>query len=208
MDVIRLRASQKDLASQVLAHAFMEDPLMKFLVPEERSRSRILPYYLGTAVRYGLYYGEVYTTPGLEGVIGWLGPNIRPASFWRLLRTGMLVMPLKLGKEAYRRSSENEAFIEEMHRKLASGPHWYLWYVGVEPVRQGKGVGACLLEAKLRQADSTGLPCYLETHNPRNVGYYQKFGFEVAETRQVPGYSLQVWFMRREPRASGAGGAG
>ena len=62
----------------------------------------------------------------------------------------------------------------------------------------------------LADADAEGLPCYLESSNPRNVSLYLRHGF--VETGQLPlpdGPSLiQMW---REPmrliRLSDAGGA-
>ena len=37
-------------------------------------------------------------------------------------------------------------------------PHWYLAFIGVDPVRQGYGVGAALLRSWLRRCDEKGLP--------------------------------------------------
>jgi ribosomal protein S18 acetylase RimI-like enzyme len=58
-------------------------------------------------------------------------------------------------------------------------PHWYLPMIGVEPARQGKGLGAALLRAALLRVDAEGLSAYLESTNPRNVPLYERHGFEV-----------------------------
>src|SRR5687767_6551887 len=41
-------------------------------------------------------------------------------------------------------------------------------FIGVEPARQGRGLGAALLRAQLAVCDQAGLPAYLESSNPRN----------------------------------------
>ena len=49
------------------------------------------------------------------------------------------------------------------------GPeHWYLQYLGVEPRRQGKGLGGALLAPVLERCDGEGVPAHLETSTERN----------------------------------------
>jgi ribosomal protein S18 acetylase RimI-like enzyme len=51
--------------------------------------------------------------------------------------------------------------------------------IGVDPVRQGRGLGSALLKHGLGQCDAQGLPAYLESSNPKNVPLYERHGFEV-----------------------------
>ena len=70
----------------------------------------------------------------------------------------------------------------------------------MEPSQQGTGVGAALLRPALARADAEGVPCYLETQNGRNVGFYGKQGFRVVSDGEEPGHGLRVWTMLRAPR--------
>jgi GNAT superfamily N-acetyltransferase len=65
-------------------------------------------------------------------------------------------------------------------------PHWYLAFIGVDPARQGCGVGAALLRSRLRRCDQEGRPAYLESSKPENVPLYQHFGFHVTTTLGLP----------------------
>ena len=48
----------------------------------------------------------------------------------------------------------------------------------------------------LARVDAAGLPCYLETENPANIGIYQRYGFQVvAEDAMVNG--PHIWAMVR-----------
>lgn len=69
--------------------------------------------------------------------------------------------------------------------------------LGVDPTRQGQGIGSKLLSAGVERADTSGLPCYLETMNPDNVPLYQKFGFAVANEGDIPESNVHVWGMVR-----------
>jgi hypothetical protein len=40
---------------------------------------------------------------------------------------------------------------------------------------------------------------FLETGTPRNVPYYGRFGFRVAEEPDAPDGGPRMWFMRRDP---------
>jgi GNAT superfamily N-acetyltransferase len=58
--------------------------------------------------------------------------------------------------------------------------------IGVDPARQGDGIGAALLRSRLRPCDQEGLPAYLESSKPENVPLYQHFGFHVSTTLGLP----------------------
>lgn len=76
-------------------------------------------------------------------------------------------------------------------------PHYYLELLGVEPTQQGLGFGSRLLQQLTGQADAEGVGCYLETTKPRNVPFYQRFGFQVTKELDVIG--VHVWLMWRPP---------
>ncbi len=63
---IRLAAQHLDQAVQVMARAFQNDPMLKYLVPDDARRFRLLPSFFSMVVHYCSRYGEAYTTPTLE----------------------------------------------------------------------------------------------------------------------------------------------
>lgn len=74
-----------------------------------------------------------------------------------------------------------------------------MWMLGVDPAHQKHGVGGMLIQLVLERADTDRLPCYLETSNERNVAFYQKHSFTVANEGVVPKSNLHVWAMVRKP---------
>jgi predicted N-acetyltransferase YhbS len=71
--------------------------------------------------------------------------------------------------------------------------------VGVEPGAQGGGIGSALIEFGLAGACADQAGMFLETGNPRNVTYYERFGFRVVEAANAPGGGPRIWFMRWDP---------
>lgn len=70
----------------------------------------------------------------------------------------------------------------------------------VAPITYGR-IDAATLESGLVHADAAGDTCYLETHTPALVAWYQKLGFEVrhGEVAFTPG-GPPHWTMQRPAR--------
>lgn len=77
--------------------------------------------------------------------------------------------------------------------------HAYLSHIGVAPEHQGAGLGSALMVGGLARADAQGMPAWLETSKPRNVGYYERFAFRAVADEDAPGGGPHIWFMRRDP---------
>jgi len=196
---IRLPAHRLDQASEVLARAFQNDPMLKYLVPDDARRVGLLPSFFGTVVRYCLRYGEVYTTETLDGIACWLSPGNTEPTIGRMLRIGIHVSPLQFGWAGLRRFMTLAGYTDAVHERAVSGQYWYLWALGVNPPCQGQGIGGMLMQPVLARADAARLACYLETENEGNVSFYQKYGFQVVSKGEVPKGGLGVWAMLREP---------
>ena len=74
-------------------------------------------------------------------------------------------------------------------------PHCHLEAIGVLPERQGQGVGSLLLKHFCAYVDELKQAAYLEADQPKNVRFYERFGFNVVEEAHV--FSLTNWFMWR-----------
>ena len=81
--------------------------------------------------------------------------------------------------------------------------HAYLWFLGVAPAAQGRGVGSALLRAANARHDAAGLPAYLETGTTRNVALYQRHGFQVISEHRARTDAPNMWSMWREPGGLG-----
>ncbi|MCL4560559.1 MAG: GNAT family N-acetyltransferase [Chloroflexi bacterium] len=198
LEINPLDARRQKEASGVLARAFFEDPLMRYYLPDPQRRKSITPYLMLASLRYCLFYGMVDTTPDLAGLACWLPPGKTELGIWGLLRAGLGVVPLRLGWEALEKVRAIEPVVDRIHRACVPQEHWYLMILGVDPGRQGEGIGSGLMAARLAQAGDGHHPCYLETMTEYNVAFYRKRGFEVVhETDLAPG-GLHVWMMLKD----------
>jgi ribosomal protein S18 acetylase RimI-like enzyme len=78
-------------------------------------------------------------------------------------------------------------------------PLLYLSHIGVDPDRQGRGLGTELMRDGLARADEQVVPTWLETSRADNAAYYQRFGFRTVADEDAPDGGPHIWFMLREP---------
>ncbi len=200
LEVAQLRIFQVAACADVLARAFFDDPAWLWAIPEEATRARVLPWFFRAAIRYGLLAGEVHTTSETAGVI--LLPPKRPTLVSRrLARVGLWQMPFRCGPGAFSRFLTMWRTLEERHKLDVPPRHWYVWLLGVDPPRQGRGVGSALLQPILVRADGQRVPCYLDTTRERNLTFYRRHGFDVVYEGRFPRGGPRLWTLRREPKA-------
>ena len=200
MEIIKLDPRQAKKASAVLSASFFDYPMFTFYFPDPKRRTRYLPWYFQNILNCALRYGEVYTNPEISGVIFTLPPEHTKFSMWEYIQNGFLLTPFLLGFRNYKQSMDCERFVGYTQENLMKNrPHYYLWGLAVDPSRKAKGIGAALMLPLLAKADAQKIPVYLETHDEKNVCYYQKHGFDLIHTARIPKYELPIWCMLREP---------
>ncbi|MBD2079910.1 GNAT family N-acetyltransferase [Leptolyngbya sp. FACHB-17] len=203
MDIVKLNPSEFAIASNQLAAAFSQDPLIGQFLPEESTAKQTTLKQISQAMlNYGQSYNQIYTTAEYpKGVAMWLPPEaarITLSQLWQVVTSGLLFVPFYL---RWDRILDFASFIGteiRLHDRTASEPHWYLAMLGVSPECQGQGIGGQLLQPVLQEADRTKLPCYLETSTPGGVRFYQRHGFEIAHHGTFAG--RDYWAMKRSPQ--------
>jgi len=199
--IVRLTSEQVEEAGDMLGRAFFDNPMSLYLLPEEERRLRPLSRMFAAFTRYCHLYGEVHVTASrVDGSAAWLTPEGPPMSRETIAAAGMAAMPQEMGQEAFQRLMAMKRHFDELRQRDVPEPHWYLWVLGVDPPRQGHGVGSALLRPVLSLADQDGLPCYLETDKAINVPFYQGHGFQVVVEGDLPDDGYPYWTMKRPPR--------
>ncbi|MCX7620146.1 MAG: GNAT family N-acetyltransferase [Acidimicrobiales bacterium] len=191
--VVPIGLESEPVLSDVLARAFWDDPVMAYLIPDERSRYRRLRHFYRGALRLYATKGPCLTTADLSGVALWAEPG-RWKATPRDAAVALIPTVRALGG-ALMRGKRLIDVVEHRHPKV---PHWYLALLGTDPARQGLGVGSALIRAVTDRCDREGIPAYLESSKHDNVAYYERLGFRVTEDVTVPG-GPTLWLMWREP---------
>jgi GNAT superfamily N-acetyltransferase len=190
-------------AADTLARAFEADPMFVFLLPREGTRLAWVRVVMAGLLAMSGPDGLVFTEEGdgLPGVLSMTAPGRYPHPMTRL--AGYMARPSTWSKAGF----PSPRFLGGVLRLLGAmdkvhikEPHWYVHIVGVDPPRQGTGLGRGLLAHGLAMTDADGLPAYLETSNPKNLPFYGRFGFEVIDEVRLSGGYPPLWAMRRPAR--------
>ncbi|WP_446223022.1 GNAT family N-acetyltransferase [Nocardia sp. IBHARD005] len=191
--------SDIDAAARTLAEAFQNDPVMSWILPDPHRRAVGLPRFFATMARHIFIpsgASELALRP--DGTVGgaalWTPPRRAQTSTITELRT----MP-GLWRAFGRRTLAGKQVGDLVKKNHPAEPHWYLGMIGTAPDARGGGFGHALLRSRLERVDAEGGLAYLESSNPANVPYYERFGFTVTAELQIPG-GPPIWLMLRAAR--------
>jgi hypothetical protein len=194
-----IQAEQIERAAESLGRAFVDDPLQAYILPQVESRAVLGAHIFRALLTYGHKSGHVLTTSEAAGAAVWMKPGEWEMTEEGMQQVGFFDLPGTIGEDNFTRHVNFFEYIENYHRRDAPAQHWYLAVIGVDPSRQGEGLGASMIRPVLADADKAGLPCYLETAQPKNVPMYEHLGFKVLLDEVEPVSGVRFWTFLREP---------
>lgn len=184
---------------RLLAAAFADNPLNRAVIRRssvwrrERSNAFGLAIQLPLALRCGTVLGA-RRSGSLAGVLVGAPPWGHPFPAPSLARR--VTASLGQGLGAAGRWSE---VFEALLARRPAGAHWYLALLGVRAEQRRGGIGRALLADWLARVDAAAGAAWLETDEPRSLGFYRGAGFEVRGELTL--FSVPVWLLGREPRS-------
>lgn len=182
-----------DALAPVLARAFHANPAMSWAYANERTRPRWARRFFAWQLGRLIPQDVTWTTAGRDGAALWALPGRWRESAREMLRLAVATFPGYATRAP--RILSGMAALETHHPE---DDHLYLSVLGVDPARQGQGLGSQLMRPGLDVCDRDGLPAYLETDIERNVAFYARHGFRVTGKLRMPG-GPTLWLMWREP---------
>lgn len=207
IEIVPLSDDQWAQAGAMMGRAFEHDPARMALFPDPATRSEQLRLQFQMGLRQAVVDGFVIdTTRTLSALAVWVPPGHSAKPSMRSVRANL---PLSLrwvrlaGVGDVTRSTRLLLRYSRMHDKLMPQEHWYLEMLGVDPSKQGLGVGAALVRHGVARADADELPAFVETETAANAAFYAKFGFRTLHYSSAAEEPLGVptWRLRREPRS-------
>jgi len=190
-------------AGRLLARAFAGDPIITHFLAAPRRRRFAYAAFFRAIIYEHLGAGYVYGAWEIEHLVGvavWAPPHDLAPSAAERLRAKVEHLVVKMLFP--RRSHDLYGGFAETASLHPAEQHWYLAFVGIEPDRQGQGLGEKLLAPVLKTADAQNTLCYLETPFPATHKFYERLGFALEiEARPFRG-APTLWTMVRRPEVS------
>jgi hypothetical protein len=184
--------------SATLGRAFYDDPIMKWMLPNAAQRTKALPRMFTLMTRRHFLAGGGVEVAARNGDVG-AAALWDPPGRWKQSRLEELTMMPGLLWALRSRVPAARQIMELMKPVHPEEPHWYLAVIGSDPTVRGGGFGQALMRSRLDRVDADHAPAYLESSNPDNIPYYQRFGFEITGEITLPDNGPSMWPMWREP---------
>lgn len=186
-----MTAADEDRAIETVVLAFAADPMARWTWPEAHQYLAAMPRMVRAFGSRAYSSGSAFGADGYAGVSLWLPPGVQADEEGLGAVLESTVTPSL--------APETGAIFEQMAAYHPTEPHWYLPLIGVDPAHQGEGQGAALMDHALARCDQDHVPAYLESSNPRNIPFYERYGFKQLGAIQV-GSSPTLVPMLRPPR--------
>lgn len=183
----------------ILSQAFLRDPLMEYIFPDESQRLKRLAAFFGANLDFGMAVGEVYGTSPLLGCAIWIFPGDRNRARVTRAMVPMERIRLNFSDQEFKRYANFELYMKEVHVELHFPSYCLLLFLGVDEEHRCKGIGGRLMQPILKYADEKKLPCVLDTMNEENLAFYREQGFSVSSEYYVCGDGPRTWTMVRYP---------
>ena len=195
--VTRAPRTDADRVGATLADAFSDDPVIGWLIPfdVDNRADRLVMFFTSMARSYLRRDKHVYLAGDGMGAAMWSAPGS-----WALPMTEVAretVPAMRAFGRNLPRALRTQLEAEAGHPK--DPKHWYLGYLGVRCDSQGQGTGSRMLREVLDQADTAGVPAYLESSNEKNLTLYERHGFAVTTSYPALGRGPTIWRMWRDP---------
>lgn len=195
-EAILATRADRDLLAGMLADAFHNDALTRWITPDEDRRRAQLPDFFGVFLDISLRYDAVYTNTGKDAALLFLPPGGWEETEKRGVELAQRFAEI-LGDDV--EAMATISGLQAVHHPTGRA-HYYLSFAGVDPHNQRRGAMSVLLKALMDRVDAEGFAAYTEASSAGGAFAARRAGFnEVGQKIAIPdGPTLRP--MWREPQ--------
>ena len=163
----------------ILAQAFEKNRSVSFVVKQDSKKDQRIKLLMVYSLFRAYHFGKVFMNADKTACALVVDSSKKRLTFQSLIWDLKLIIQC-VGLFNLPRVLKREKILKTFHPK---GKFYHLWYVGVKPENQRKGLGTNVLRQILQ--DCNDAPIYLETSSEENFPFFEKFGFvKVIDLKQ------------------------
>ena len=181
----------KELIIDILTNSFSENKSVNYIVKQDEKRIERIRSLMDYSFEVCYMFGDVFLTDDRKGCALVVLPDKKKTNLKAILLDIKLIFSC-MGLGNAKKAMDREGKIKKLQPKE---PVYYLWFIGVDPKEQNKGIGSSLLRDVIKQAELKNRPVTLETSTLKNIPWYEKFGFKIYNELDL-GY--QLFFLKKD----------
>jgi GNAT superfamily N-acetyltransferase len=182
--------SDKERVVAILADSFADNPSVNLVVKQNGDRLSRIRQLMEYCFEHCFYSGAVYLSDDRNGCALIVYPDKNKFSLKSVSMDIKLVFSV-IGLSNLKMVLHREKLIKQNHPSTA---FMHLWYIGVDPQHQHKGIGSELLLTILDESRKLNRDIYLETSVTGNINWYKKHGFNVY--KELP-FASTLYLLKR-----------
>ncbi len=174
----------------LLTACFENDPLYTLLIPDEEIRKKLLPELFKCDLDEFFNTCKVYAdSEDMNGIII-VSDETEPfhilryliSTYYATFKTDCYLIKEDPSLRVLWHFLKGKDYLNSRWTEhIKQKERLHIIYLAVHPLKQHCGISKLLLTEVLDYADAHSLLVSLETHNDKNVAFYQHFGFKLFE---------------------------
>ena len=189
--MIKANYGDKQLVVDILSKSFENNQSVNYIANSGNGKSNRIRYLMDYSFEVCHQFGDIYLSDDRHAVALILYPETKKTNLSSIFLDIKLILNCigvsNIGKALKRESS--------IKKPQPQKPMNYLWFIGVDPQQQGKGIGSQLMEEIIHYSEKAQKPLYLETSTLSNLAWYERFGFQIYNELNL---SYKLYFLNRE----------
>jgi hypothetical protein len=175
----------------ILCESFEKNKSVNYVIKQDRKRKQRLLHLMNYSYDLCSMFGEIYLSEDRKACALILFPDKKKTTLKTVLLDVRLILS-SIGLTRVFKVLKRDSKIKSFYPKESV---YYLWFIGVKPEDQLKGIGGKLLSELINESNFMKRPIYLETSMIENLSFYKKHGFKIYQQLDF-GHAL--FSMKRE----------
>jgi ribosomal protein S18 acetylase RimI-like enzyme len=181
---------EKDVIVEMLTQSFESNQSVNYVVKQDGKRIGRIRALMDYSFEVCKLFGDVFISDDKKACALVMYPDKKKTSLKAAILDIKLIIQCT-GIRNIKRTLNREALIKKIQPKELMT---YLWFIGVKPKDQNKGIGSNILQSIIEYSNQHNRPIYLETSTVRNLPWYKRFGFEIYSEQDL---SYRLYFLKR-----------
>jgi len=177
--------NDKESIVKMLAYSFDDNKSVNYIIPQDEKRNERIKRLMEYSFEVCYSFGKVFMSDDKKACALIVLPDKKKTTLQSVFLDLKLIL-FCTGLANVKKAMSRESKIKKLQPKEQM---YYLWFIGVMPEDQGKGIGSKLLNEIIDESKSMKRSICLETSTLKNLPWYRKFGFSVYNELDL-GYKL------------------
>ena len=188
--MVKADKEDRNLVVAVLSDSFKNNLSVNFIVQQDEQKDKRIRALMEYSFDMCSLFGNVFLSDDKNSCALILYPHLKKTTLLAIWLDIKLIFKA-VGIGGISKALKREAQIKHIQPKEEM---LYLWFIGVDPFLQHKGIGSKLMDEVIQLSKTKNLPLLLETSTIENLPWYKRFGFETYDKLEL-GYTL--YFLKR-----------